>query len=357
MWHGTKQRRLPMFARISRIILVGFLFVVLAGVLQATAADTEANKALVSRFYEEGLTQAQPEAFDEMVTPDFIHYFGAEGVMEGREAFEGFIAYLHATLDLRFLVDDIFAEGDKVVVGTKYEGTHQGEFQDIAPTGKEVELTGICIFRVVGGKIDRIWTEYDVVGLMQQLEAMPPDVVHGGEYTYGERSGVTGDPGTPEENKALGLRDEEFWNTGTAAIADEIYSTEFVNHDVIHSSPMGDLEGYKGLILECRTGMPDMQVTTEIMFAEANQVARRWRATGTHEGEWMGVPPTGKQVTLTANTIYRIADGKIVEAWWNFDAVGLQTQLGIIPSAEPTEPTVPSVVESRTWGQIKRMFE
>lgn len=81
----------------------------------------------------------------------------------------------------------------------------------------------------------------------------------------------------------------------------------------------------------CEAGMPDMHVTTEIMFAEGDRVVRRWRAIGTHEGELMGIPPTGKQLTLTANTIYRFADGKIVEAWWNFDALGFQQQLGVIP--------------------------
>jgi predicted ester cyclase len=78
--------------------------------------------------------------------------------------------------------------------------------------------------------------------------------------------------------------------------------------------------------------MPDFQVTVEEMIAEGDKVASRWTASGTHEDELVGIPPTGKEATWTGMTIYRFAEGRIVEAWWSRDMLGLLIQLGVVPS-------------------------
>jgi steroid delta-isomerase-like uncharacterized protein len=133
-----------------------------------------------------------------------------------------------------------------------------------------------------------------------------------------------------EENKAITLRAEELWNTGNLTIADEIYATDFVNHDP-NAPDVRDLESYKGFIGMIRTGLPDFHVTIEDLVTEGDKVASRWTARGTHQGEFFGIPPTGKQATWTGITIYRFAGGKIVEAWWIKDVMGLLQQLGVIP--------------------------
>jgi steroid delta-isomerase-like uncharacterized protein len=133
-----------------------------------------------------------------------------------------------------------------------------------------------------------------------------------------------------EENKTIVHRAEELWNTGNLDIADEVYATDFVNHDP--SAPdVRDLETYKGFIAATRTGFPDFHVTMEDMIAEGDKVASRWTARGTHQGELIGIPPTGKQATWTGMTIYRFAGGKIVEAWWSKDMLSLLIQLGVVP--------------------------
>jgi len=133
-----------------------------------------------------------------------------------------------------------------------------------------------------------------------------------------------------EENKTITLRAAELWNTGDLALADEIYATDFVNHDP--SAPnVRDLESYKGYIVAVRTGLPDFHVTIEDMVAEGDKVASRWTARGTHQGEFFGISPTGKQATWTGIAIYRFSGGKIVEAWWSKDVLGLMQQLGVIP--------------------------
>jgi steroid delta-isomerase-like uncharacterized protein len=138
-----------------------------------------------------------------------------------------------------------------------------------------------------------------------------------------------------EANKAIVLRAEEFWNTGDMAIADEVYSVDFVNHDPT-APDVRDLASYKEFAAAVRAGMPDFHVTNQCMVAEGDMVAGRWTATGTQTGELVGIPPTGKQATWTGITIYRFADGKVVEAWWSKDLVGLLEQLGVMPPTRHT---------------------
>jgi predicted ester cyclase len=76
---------------------------------------------------------------------------------------------------------------------------------------------------------------------------------------------------------------------------------------------------------------PDFHITVDEMIAEGDKVAARWTATLTHEGEFMGIPPTGVQATISGMVIYRFADGKIVEIWHIGDSLGLLQQLGVVP--------------------------
>ena len=133
-----------------------------------------------------------------------------------------------------------------------------------------------------------------------------------------------------EENKTVVHRAEELWNTGNLAIADEVYATDFVNHDP-GLPDVRDLEAYKGFIAATRTGFPDFSVTIEDVIAEGDKVASQWTARGTHQGELIGIPPTGRQATWTGMTIYRFAGGKIVEAWWSRDMLSFLIQIGVVP--------------------------
>lgn len=89
-------------------------------------------------------------------------------------------------------------------------------------------------------------------------------------------------------------------------------------------------EGFKQFVLMYRSAFPDMHITIEDQIAEGDKVVSRWTARGTHQGELMGIPPTGKQATVTGINIERFANGKFVEEWSNFDALGLLQQLGVV---------------------------
>lgn len=146
--------------------------------------------------------------------------------------------------------------------------------------------------------------------------------------------------GDPDANKAIIGHLAELWNTGNLAIADEIFRVDFLNHDPNHPE-VTNLESYKGFVAATRTGFPDFHFTAEDLVAEGDKVAVRWIITATHQGELAGIPATGIEVMWTGITIYRFADGKIVEGWWAMDMLGLLQQLGVIPPMGP---------EDFTWG-------
>jgi len=135
-----------------------------------------------------------------------------------------------------------------------------------------------------------------------------------------------------EGNKALVRRVyEEIHNKGNLDAADELVSASFINHNAPPGMPPGP-EGIKRVFTMFRSAFPDLNVTVEDMVAEGDKVVARLTLRGTHQREFMGLAPTGKQVTLSVIDIARIAGGKIVERWGVEDMLGLLQQLGAIPS-------------------------
>ena len=132
-----------------------------------------------------------------------------------------------------------------------------------------------------------------------------------------------------EENKAVVRRVwEEIANQGNYAVADELFAPDFVYHAPGTPELRGP-EGFKQLIGMFRNAFPDLQFTVEDMIAEGDKVASRYTARGTHQGELMGLPPTGRQITEVGIVISRLVDGKLVEDWHSPDNLGLIQQLGV----------------------------
>ena len=134
-----------------------------------------------------------------------------------------------------------------------------------------------------------------------------------------------------EVNKAIARRwGEEVWGKGSLASIDELFATDFVfNYPPLGVAP--DREGYKQAMTDWVAALTDIHGTTEDMVAEGDKVVVRWTFGGTHKGEFMGIAPTGKQVTITGISILRIVGGRIVEEWGEMDNLGLMEQLGVFP--------------------------
>ncbi len=142
-----------------------------------------------------------------------------------------------------------------------------------------------------------------------------------------------------EENKRISIRlAEEAFSQGNLDVVDEIVADNYVNHDPAAPPdlPPGR-EGVKALASFYRSAFPDAQLTIEDAIAEGDTVVTRWTGRGTHQGDFAGIPATGKQVTITGITIDRIEGGKIVESWNEYNQLGLLQQLGAIPEQAPTQ--------------------
>lgn len=133
-----------------------------------------------------------------------------------------------------------------------------------------------------------------------------------------------------EANKSVLRRFfEELFNTGDLSVADEIVVVDYVNHNTVPGELYGR-EGLKAFVTLLRTAFPDIHFTIDDQIAEGDKVATRLHFTGTHQGEFAGVPATGKPVTVTAINVQRVAHGQIQETWLDWDALGLMQQLGAI---------------------------
>jgi len=135
-----------------------------------------------------------------------------------------------------------------------------------------------------------------------------------------------------EENKAFMRRMyEEVHNKGNLAVIDEVTAVDFIDHDpMVAELPPGP-EGVKQEFSMLRAAFPDLHVTVEDMVAEGDKVVSRLTMRGTHKGEFMGIAPTGKQITVAVIDILRIVGGKIVEHWNIVDNLGMMQQLSVVP--------------------------
>jgi steroid delta-isomerase-like uncharacterized protein len=142
-------------------------------------------------------------------------------------------------------------------------------------------------------------------------------------------------PVQPEENKTVVRRFlEEIFTAGNLELVDELFAPDYVLHDPVVPDEVSGPEGMKRYVSMYRAAYPDTHFTIEDQIAEGDEVVTRWTGQGTHEGELMGISPTGKQVTVTGIEVDRVVDGKMQETWVNYDALGMMQQLGVVPAPE-----------------------
>jgi len=138
---------------------------------------SDPKKNLLHQWFEEVWNKARIEAIDEMAAPDVIAHglVDAQGnEITGREAFKGFWHQFRGVFpDVHIVVEDGLADGDKVMVRCTVRGTHSGSGIGLAPTGKKVAFTGVCIARVKDNQIVEAWNNFDFLSMYQQVGAVP----------------------------------------------------------------------------------------------------------------------------------------------------------------------------------------
>ncbi len=137
--------------------------------------SVEENKAIVRRYYEEALNERNLSTLDETLAVNFVHHDPSNPAdIEGLEGIKQRLAeIMNAFPDFHYTIEDMIAEGDKVVVRWTASLTHKGVFEGLPPTGKRAVVQGIYIHRLAGGKMVEDWAIRDTLGLLQQLGVVP----------------------------------------------------------------------------------------------------------------------------------------------------------------------------------------
>jgi len=124
-----------------------------------------------------------------------------------------------------------------------------------------------------------------------------------------------------DKNKAIARRFlDELWNRGNFKAVDQLLASDYDGHS---STEIQGPDGAKNFVSRLRIAFPDFQFNVVDQVSEGDKVATRWIISGTHEGEFQGMPPSGKRIELTGITIFRIEGGKLIEGWTNEDALGM----------------------------------
>ena len=130
-----------------------------------------ANKELLRRFYKEVYVDWNMSLVDEVVSSQFVSHDWSEG-LAGPQAFRDYYSALRSAVpDARYEVDDLIAEGDRVVVRWRLLGTHKGAFRGLAPTGRAIVLKGVAIYRVEDGKLLERWVVSDLYGALEEIRS------------------------------------------------------------------------------------------------------------------------------------------------------------------------------------------
>jgi predicted ester cyclase len=289
------------------------------------------------RGYFEALSTGQPDMLDQILDPGYV-FHASTGDVLGVEPVKGFAVEAKTGVpDATWTVQDIGAEGDYVFVRVSVSGTQVAAFSGMPFTGGTISgVPGMGIYRIANGKIVESWSQDNLMVIGQQLGSAPAPF---GPPVFTDQGGPVGpqtDKATRDANKAIVKRlvDEAF-GAGNMAVVDELYAPDAVNRPTA-SAQGPDLQGVKTQIGLLRAGMPDMQATADLMVAEGDEVATFMTIRGTNSGSLFALPPTNKQIVVTAMRIDRLSGGKIVETWFILDSLSLFTQLGVLGSGTDT---------------------
>jgi predicted ester cyclase len=293
-------------------------------------AEEQRNKEIVTAFVK-ATNRLELDKLDDWVVEDYVEHEPIPGQPPGREGLKwAYRVFNEPFPDLEFDFADVIAEDDLIVGRGIGEAVNKGSFMGIPATNKVVRWTGTRLFRMRDGRIIEGWVNIDMLSMMQQLGVIPTPPP-GPEPVPAPH--LTGAPSTREANKALMRRFiEEVWNKGDLDVADEVFHPEASSPSAPGLPPGG--AGVKVIAGMFRNAFPDYHMEITHIVAEADRVAARFWQSGTHEGELMGIAPTGKKVAWSEIGILRIADGKVVESWYDVDMMGLMSQLGVGGAAD-----------------------
>ena len=299
----------------------------------------EEAKAVVRRWNEEAWSGGNYDLAYEIISPDMtVHGAGGQKVGMGPDALIDLIrTWRNAFPDGYMSIEDLIVEGDLVGVRNSWHGTHTGaDFYGIPPSGKRVDVTSIGLDRVVDGKVVEGWGEMDMVGMMQQLGAMP--LVGPGSVSTGRPPAWTapvdeGAAADAAEAKRVLTAFIEALAGGDRSAAEALVAPDFVDDNPSWGST--DFDGAFETVAQLRAAMPDLsaEIQQDTVLGDSGRAESHTLYRGTHTGaDLYGVAASGKSVVWTQHDIVQVAGGRITRRWVSADTLSFLTQLGALPS-------------------------
>jgi predicted ester cyclase len=316
----------------------------------------DTTRDLVLHMYDEVWNKGNLAAADDSVHPEFTDHPPTRFFDVGRT---GPAALTEAAADFRAAIPDfrdspelVLVEGDM----SAYLGAISGRQEDVLfgfpSKGRRMRVWGVNFFRHRDGLIAERWGQFDVLTMMQQLGVAPgpptPEAPEQGP-AYGDphRAGRE-DSSNIEANKNVYRRMvDEVVNQGHFDVVDELFHPDYVDHVAPPGTTPG-LAGVKEIFQMFRTGFPDVKFTIDEMVGEGDYVATLVHGEGTHTGQFIQFPPSGKHAVWRSVGFFRVEDGKIREHWGIPDLLGLLIQIGIIPPPDATSAR--GTVEAQVGG-------
>jgi predicted ester cyclase len=301
-------------------------------------------KEIIRRWNEEGWSGGKYDLAHEIISPNMqVHGAGGQAVGMGPDGLIDLIRTWRTSFpDGHMEIDDLIVEGDTVAIRNTWYGTQSAEFYGIPASGSKVAVTSVGIDRVQAGLVTEGWGELDMIGMMQQMGALPMvgpgAVAAGGDPTWGPTASSPGEGGSSESNRSILARFVQAMADADANAAAEVVD---VGRFVDHSPGWGtsDFDSVMTTQRALRAAMPDLryELDATCMVSEADQVAGHSIVRGTHTGDPLyGADASGAELVWTHSDFVRIADGKIVERWTATDMLTLFQQAGVF--AQPEEP-------------------
>ncbi|MEO1620822.1 MAG: ester cyclase [Cyanobacteria bacterium J06632_3] len=290
-------------------------------------SEVEAKKAIAHRYYQEILNEAKLEVIDELMSSDFMFtipthpdpYYGPDG-------FKDLVTMLHGAFpDVHLEVKHLLVDGDTVVGHWIGSGTHIGGplhtvKGDIPASGKGFVIDGVSWLKISNGKIVESLANEDTLGLMQQIGVIP----------------AAPSPTSPEASKEKSrLFFEGIIAGGRSDLISTLVTPDFTLHFPALPTPVRGQAALERFANVLRTAFPDIRYTLEREMCDNDMTALRWHMTGTHQGEFRGMPASGNTVTMQGVSLFRLEEGQIAEMWINENDLGLMEQLQPKESAEP----------------------
>jgi steroid delta-isomerase-like uncharacterized protein len=289
------------------------------------------NEELFDRFME-AANGGDLDRFDKVIGPDAVDHDPFPGQAAGPEGVKQVFGMLRQAFpDLTIETVARIPEDDIVAAAQISRGTHQGEFMGAPPTGRSFEIVSVNWLRVSDGCLVDHWGLIDQMGLMMQIGMMPMLPGTEGWKAPLRSPDIGGAIGSPDENKAFVQRSVRFLNAGNMA---EFLPT--VHEDAVdHTGMPGQPPGRPGW--EQRFGMfagafSDAAFEVVQQVSHGDLVSGRYRFSGRHTGDLMGMPATDRSFDVSAIDMIRIRDGKIVEHWGLIDMPSMMAQLDLMPA-------------------------